>query len=169
MALTADVRTIRYGTPGNSTQPQNIGITAAAVVYRGSIATSRSGYLVAASSPQSGDITWGLIDKSGPGVADVNPGITGGTSNGSVTAEIATGSFFLSNGTGADAFTQANIGATAYVINETTMGATSNGNTRPVGGQFEGLASALAPNRPDLAGLVAFKVGAALGNTGGPS
>ena len=134
-----------------------------------SIATTRSGYLVAASSPQSTDIVWGLIDKAGPGTADVAPGITGGTANGSVTAEIATGSFFLAMGSGADAFTQTNIGATAYVINETTMGLTSNGNTRPVGGQFQGLASALAPNLPNLSGLACFKVGATLGSTGGPS
>ena len=169
MALSADVKTFRYGTPGNSTQPQNIGVTASSTVYRGSIATTRSGYLVAASAPQSTDIVWGLIDKYGPGYADTAPGIVGGTSNGAVTAEVATGSFFLSNGTGADAFTAANIGATAYVINETTMGATSSSNTRPVGGVFLGLATTLCPNRPDLAGLAAFKVGQPAGATGAPS
>ena len=81
MALTGDVKTFRYGSPGNSTQPQNLGLTASATVYRGSIATTRSGYLVAASSPQSTDITWGIIDKYGPGTADTGPGITGGTTN----------------------------------------------------------------------------------------
>lgn len=169
MALTADVRTTRYGTPGNSTQPVNRGITAAATVYRGSIATTRSGYLVAASAPQSGDIAWGIIDKYGPGYADVAPGLVGGTSNGSVTAEIQTGSFFLQNGSGADAFTAANAGATAYVINETTAGATSNGNTRPVCGEFTDMAANLAPNRPDLAGMIVVKIGQPAGSTGGPS
>lgn len=169
MALSADVRTFRYGTTGNSTQPQNLGLTAAATVYRGSIATTRSGYLVAASAPQSTDLVWGIIDKYGPGYADVAPGCVGGTTNGSVTVEVATGSFFLQNGTGLDAFTQANVGTTAYVINETTMGATSGSSTRPVGGEFLGLASTLAPNRPDLAGMIAVKIGQTLGATGGPS
>jgi len=169
MALTGDVKTFRLGAPGNSTQPMNQPLTANATVYRGSVATTRSGYLVAASAPQSTDVVWGLIDKAGPGTADIAPGITGGTTNGSVTVEIATGSFFLSNGTGADAFTQANVGATAYLINETTAGATSNGNTRPVCGEFVGLASNLAPNRPDLTGLIAVKIGNTAGSTGGPS
>ena len=62
MALSADVIAVRYGTPGNSTQPVNQGIGASATVYRGSVATTRSGYLVAASSPQSTDIVWGIIN-----------------------------------------------------------------------------------------------------------
>ena len=168
MALTADVKTIRFGSPGNSTQPMNFGLTASATVYRGSIATTRAGYLVAASSPQSTDTTWGIIDKAGAGTADINPGIVGGTTNGSVTVEIATGSFFLANGTGADAITQANVGSLVYVINETTVGLTSNGNTRPVAGTCEGLASALAANL-NLGTMVAVKVGNASGTTGGPS
>lgn len=169
MALTQDVKTFRFGSPGNSTQPMNFGLTAAVTVYRGSIAITRSGYIANASSPQSTDTTWGLIDKAGAGTSDIGPGIVGGTTNGSVTVEIATGSFFLQNGTGADALTQANVGALVYVINETTMGATNGSNTRPVGGTFEGLASVLAANRPDLAGMIAVKVGNASGTTGGPS
>ena len=169
MALTGDVKTFRFGAPGNSTQPMNLGLTASATVYRGSIATTRIGYLVAASTPQSTDITWGIIDKAGAGTADTGPGIVGGTTNGGVTVEIATGSFFLQNGTGADAFTQANVGATAYVINETTMGATSGSSSRPIGGEFLGLASVIAANRPDLAGMIAVKVGNVAGSTGGPS
>ena len=169
MALTADVKTIRFGSPGNSTQPMNFGVTANATVYRGAAAVTRSGYLVAASAPQSADVVWGIIDKAGAGTADTGPGIAGGTSNGSVTAEIATGSFFVQNGTGADAFAATDVGSTAYLINETTWGKTSNGNTRPVGGQFLGLATTLAPNRPDLSGQIAVKVGPEAGSTGGPS
>lgn len=168
-ALTQDVKTIRYGMPGNSTQPQNLGITASATVYRGSIATTRSGYLVAASAPQSTDICWGVIDKYGPGFADTGPGLVGGSTNGGVTAEVATGSFFMQNGSGADAFAAANVGATAYVQNETTVALTNGSNTRPVCGEFLGLASTLAPNRPDLTGMIAVKMGPTAGNTGGPS
>ena len=169
MALTADVRTFRFGSPGNSTQPLALPLTASATVYRGSIATLRSGYLVAASSPQSTDVVFGIVDKAGPGYADTGPGIVGGTTNGAVTVEVATGSFFLQAGSGADALTAANGGAPVYVINETTVGFTSAGNTRPVGGQLLGLASQFAPNRPDLAGMVVVKVGSSAGNTGGPS
>ena len=122
MALSADVVTVRYGTPGNSTQPVNQGIGANATVYRGSVATTRSGYLVAASSPQSTDIVWGIINEYGPGTAAMStPGLVGSTTNGGVSAEIATGSFFLASATGGGAITQANVGATCYLQNETTV------------------------------------------------
>lgn len=169
MALTADIKTIRFGSPGNSTQPMNLPLTAAATVYRGSVAVTRSGYLVAPSTPQSTDIVWGIVNKAGAGTADTGPGIVGGTTNGNVTVEVSTGSFFLQNGTGADALAQSNVGATVYLINENTVGATNGSSTRPIAGEFLGLAATLAPNRPDLNGLIAVKVGAQAGSTGGPS
>ena len=171
MALTGDIKTTRYGTPGNSTQPGNLGITASAKIYRGSIATRRSGYLVAATAPASTDLTWGLIDKYGPGYADVAPGLVGGTSNGSVTAEIATGAFFLQNGSGASAFTQANVGAAAYVQDEQSMGSSqgSGATALPVGGQFLGMAANIAPNLPNVAGMIVVKIGSPAGSTGAPS
>jgi hypothetical protein len=49
------------------------------------------------------------------------------------------------------------------------MGATSGSSTRPIGGEFLGLASNLAPNRPDLTGMIAVKIGAVAGSTGAPS
>lgn len=169
MPLTGDIKTFRYGTPGNSTQPQNLGVTASVTIYRGATALTRSGYLINSDYPLSTDIAWGVNDKYGPGYADVAPGIVGGTSSGVVTAEVATGSFFFNNGTGADAFAAANAGATAYVQNGNTMAATNGSGTRPVGGQFLGLATNLAPNRPDLSGMIVVKVGSTVGNTGGPS
>jgi hypothetical protein len=170
MALTADVHTIRYGTPGNSTQPTAIGLTASATVYRGSVATTRSGYLVAASSPQSTDLVWGMIAGVDEGsnngtVIDGQPGITGGTTNGSVTVSVETGSFWLSQGTGGDAIAASNLGATVYLINETTVGLTSNGNTRPVAGTVLKTSDPLNV----LSGLVAVKLGPVAGSTGGPS
>ena len=116
--LTQDIPTHRFGTPGNSTQPIAKGIKAAATVYRGSIAVTRSGYLVAGSSPQTTDVCWGIIDKAGAGAADTGPGITGGTTDGGVAAEISTGSFWVNAGTGVDALTVANEGGVGYMINE---------------------------------------------------
>lgn len=167
MALTADVIAVRYGTPGNSTQPVNLGLTANATVYRGSIATTRAGFLVAASAPQSTDLVWGIIANAGPGAADTGAGVAGGTTNGGVTVEIDTGSFFFASGTGADAIAAANVGALCYVINETTVGLTNGGATRPIAGVIE----AVDATEINALGPVAVKLGNLGGSTGtaGPS
>lgn len=162
MALTADIKIVRFGTPGNSTQPVNQPIKASSTVYRGSVATTRSGYLVAATSPASStDIVWGLIEKAGPGTADTGPGIAGGSTDGAVTAEIATGTFFLASATGAGAITQASVGKVCYLLNENTV--TLTAGTLPIAGVVEAYdANVNAP------GPVAVKLGT---NTipGGPS
>lgn len=134
MALTADIPIVRYGTPGNASQPINLGITANATVYRGSIAATRSGYAVAMSSPQSTDIVWGVYEQAGPGTADTGPGIVGGSTNGAVTVEVATGTFFLASSTGADQLGVTTLGKTVYVYDEQTVSATSNSSARPVAG-----------------------------------
>lgn len=156
MALSADVRIVRYGTPGNSTQPVNQPLTGSSTtVYRGSVATTRSGYLVAPTTPQATDIVWGLIESAGPGTPNIVPGITNAGSSGDVTAEIATGSFFLASGTGADALTQANVGAVVYLIDEITVGATSGGSSRPVAGVMEAYDATVV----DSLGPIAVKLG----------
>ena len=152
--LSADIQIIRYGTPGNASQPVNLPITASAQLYRGTIAATRSGYAVEMTSPQSTDIVWGLYEGYGPGTADTIPGMLGGTTNGATTAEVATGSFFLNAGTGSDAITQANVGATCYVFNENTVGLTSSSGTRPAAGVVESVV-----NPPNLTGMVAVKMG----------
>lgn len=162
MALTADIKIIRYGTPGNATQPVNQPVTALAQLYRGAIAATRSGYCVEMTTPQSTDVVWGLYEAYGPGFADTIPGMVGGTTNGAVTVEIATGSFYLNNGTSGDLITQANVGAPCYVINENTVGLTSGGGTRPVAGVVESL---IQP--PNTTGMVAVKMGSNKGS-GGP-
>jgi hypothetical protein len=154
MALTADIKIVRYGTPGNATQPANQPVTANAQLYRGAIAATRSGYAVEMTAPQSTDIVWGLYEGYGPGTADTIPGMLGGSTNGAVTVEVATGSFYLNGGTGADAITQANVGATVYVINENTVGLTSSSGTRPVAGIVESLQQA-----PNLTGFIVVKMG----------
>ena len=162
MALTADIKIVRYGTPGNATQPANQPVTANAQLYRGAIALTRSGYCVEATSPQSTDVCWGLYEEYGPGFADTIPGILGGSTNGAVTVEIATGAFYLQNGTAGDLIGQANVGALCYVINENTVGLTSNGGTRPVAGA---ILSVQQP--PNTTGMVAVKMGTNKG-AGGP-
>ena len=152
--LSTDVKIIRYGTPGNASQPANLPITANAQLYRGSIAATRSGYAVEMTSPQSTDLVWGLYEGGGPGSTEGLPGVLGGTTNGAVTVEVATGSFYLNNGTGADVIAQANVGATCYVINETTVGLTSGSSTRPVAGIVVSLSQP-----PNITGMVAVKMG----------
>lgn len=164
MALSADIKVVRYGTPGNSTQKNNLPGTANATIYRGSIAITRAGYLVAATTPQSTDTCWGVIQGVGPGFADTGPGIVCGTTNGATTIDVATGSFFVAAGSGADAITQAQAGATVYVINETTVGATNGGGTRPVAG----VVSKVSDGLNVLAGFVAVHLGSAQ-SSGGPS
>lgn len=166
MALSADIKQIRFGTPGNASQPVNQPLKASQTVYRGSVAATRSGYLVPMSSPLSTDVVWGIVDKAGPGTADTGPGIVGGSTDGAVTVEIATGTFFLKAGSGADALTQANVGATVYLIDEQTVGATSSGNTRPVAGILMALGNNVG-NIVPIAGMVAVKLGSAQ-STGAP-
>jgi hypothetical protein len=136
MALTADVHIERYGVAGDNHQPYNLPIGANVTVYRGSIAlTDTTGNLKNAASPLSTDTCWGLIDTYGPGTVDTVPGLNNAsTVAGVVSADIATGTFFLASATGADQLSQSTYGKTVYVVNETTVGLTSNGGTRPVAG-----------------------------------
>lgn len=136
MALTADVHIERYGTGDvlpNINQPLGGGVT----VYRGSIAllAASTGAVKNASSPTSTDTCWGLIAGYGPGIADTGPGCTNAsTVAAAVTVDIAVGTFFLASGSGSDQLAQSNVGSQVYVINETTVGLTSGGGTRPVAG-----------------------------------
>lgn len=173
MALSADIKIYRYGSPGNSTQTANQPMASGTAsvpttVYRGSIALLRNGFVLAATSPLSTDVCLGLVEDAGPGVIDGAPGVSNTGASGAVTVDIATGSFFLAAGSGADAITQANVGASCYVINENTVGLTNGGGTRPVAGEIMGLGNNLG-NVVPIAGLVAVKLGQPAGSTGGPS
>jgi hypothetical protein len=53
---------------------------------------------------------------------------------GAVTVDILTGTFYLASGAGSDLLSQSAIGQTVYVINETTVGLTSGGGSRPKAG-----------------------------------
>jgi hypothetical protein len=134
MALTSDVQTVRYGTPGNASQPAYPGpMAASTTVYGGAIClTNSSGNIKNASSPTSTDLCWGLVHaqtiNSSAGVWNTPLDTLGNP------FQVDTGSFYVSSGTGSDQLTQANVGQPVYVINETTVGATNGGLTRPVAG-----------------------------------
>jgi hypothetical protein len=90
-----------------------------------------------ASSPQLTDTVLGIVgDPAGGTYVKTGPGIVGNGSQGAngVWVECLTGSFLLASGTGADALTEANAGASVYVINETTVGATNGSSSRPTAG-----------------------------------
>ncbi len=163
MALSADIKIVRFGTPGNSTQPVNQPEKASATIYRGSVATTRSGYLVAATSPAAAtDIVWGIIEDGFPPHVNSAPGITDGTGvDGGTTIRIATGTFFLASATGGGAITQADVGKVCYLLNETTVTLTQG--SLPVAGVVEAYDSSITEPGP-----VAVKLGT---NTmpGGPS
>lgn len=136
-ALTHDVHKERYGAADDT--PYNFPIAASTTVYRGSIAlTSVVANVTAlknAATPASTDICWGVIDQAGPESVNTGPGIVNGSSvSGVVTADVATGTFFLASGTGADQLSSSSIGSTVYVIDEVTVGLTTGGGTRPIAG-----------------------------------
>lgn len=135
MALTSDIKIVRYGT-ADGHELENFGIGANVTVYRGSIAltVAATGYLKNAASPSATDICWGLIDSAGPGTIDGGAGIAGTSVAGAVTANVATGTFFLGSSSGSDQLGQATLGSTVYVYNENTVAATSNSSARPVAG-----------------------------------
>jgi hypothetical protein len=65
---------------------------------------------------------------------------------GTYNAVIDTGSFFLNAGTGSDALSTADCGASVYLINETTVGKTSGGASRPVAGVLLNIDTNVTPS-----------------------
>ena len=147
MALSSDIQKIRYGSAIDH-QPIEYKIGKGAsgqTLYRGSVAaisggtTVTQGYLKNMATPASNDIVVGLIDGYGPscGQANTGPGLGGtvlNTADGVLTANVATGAWLLSGGTGSDALTITNVQTSVYLIDEKTVGATNGGSTRPVAG-----------------------------------
>jgi hypothetical protein len=137
MALTRDQKITRFGT-GDRNEPINKGLKANVTVYRGSLAVcDSSGYLKNASVVATTDTCWGMIERVGTGCAQIDgaPGITGGSTDGAVTVEIAQGTFWLGSSSGADLLSVATEGTTVYVYNETTVAATNGSNTRSIAGR----------------------------------
>jgi|HubBroStandDraft_3_1064219.scaffolds.fasta_scaffold14886_4 hypothetical protein len=152
MALTADIMTTSYG-PAFSRIEYPIGKGASGqTLYRGSVTavsggtTVTQGFLKNMATPASTDLVVGIVDDYGPscGLANTGPGLGGATlntANGVCTALVRQGEFILASGTGADALTITNLQTNVYLINETTVGATSGGSTRPVAGLLVALPS----------------------------
>lgn len=140
MALTKDAHLVRYGTPsGHQLIPAPV--KAAEQLYSGAVALLRSGYLVNAATPQATDVIMGMVgDPAGGTYVKTGPGILGGSSDGEVWVNCETGSFAFVNGTGADALTEADAGATVYYGGETSSGPiaakTSGGSSRPTLGKL---------------------------------
>jgi hypothetical protein len=125
MALTADIPTTRYGVPSEAHQPLSVPVAASTKPYGGAVAVSYKGYLVAASAPSSDQLVLGVMLRT----ADNSSGAAG-----DINGQVDTGSFFLFGGTSADALTQADVGQPVYLIDEKTVGKTSNTGARPVAG-----------------------------------
>lgn len=146
MALSKDVFVNRSGVEGlheNLAAPLGSAVT----VYSGSVAATRSGYLANMSVPQITDVVLGLVGNPAGGTyVKTGPGIVGNGSQGAngVWVEVLTGSFILASGTGADALTEADVGATVYLIDEVTVGKTDGSSSRPTVGKLQ-------PITPDIA------------------
>lgn len=166
MALSADIKTTRYGTPDGH-QPLNRGLGTSVTVYRGSVAlqVAATGYLKNAASPSSTDIVLGIVSQGGPGYADTGPGIVGTSTAGAVSADIDTGSFLLASGTGSDQCDLTTNSQTVYLIDEKTVGKTNGGGTRPAAG-VQLMDPVSDPSIPT--GFVAVKLGTPNSPLGGP-
>lgn len=160
MSVTSDQLYRRVGAEGVH-QPVCAPLTANVTVYRNTIAlldgTTR--YLKNADTPAATDKVIGMIDAVAGGTAsNADVGITGGSTNGAVLVDCATGTFLLASGTGADALTEADAGNDVYVVDSITVGRTNGGSTRPVAGQ-------MLPNDVTTpAGYVAVKLTGVAGN-----
>lgn len=131
MTVSQDLKTDRYGTDDQApVTPMAQPIGAAVTVYAGTVAITRAGYVVASDTPQSTDIVWGIVRKQ---VANTSTSFFGGA-QGATNVDIDRGDFWLSYGSGADAFTQASVGNTAYLKDAQTVAAGTGGGTRPVAG-----------------------------------
>lgn len=163
MALSSDIKIVRYGTPIGH-EPLNKLIVSGQTIYRGSFAGMGAGVgkLKNMASPAATDVILGMVECAGPGAADVSPGLVG---DGTLSAQIATGSFLVASGTGADTLDVTTNGTVVYCINENTVGKTSGSSTRPVAG-VQLACNADDPSIP--AGFVAIKVGTPNSPLGGP-
>jgi len=169
-ALSADVLTPRYGTPDGH-QPLGKALAANVTVYRGSVAALAgtggagvTGYLKNTSTVATTDIILGIIGNA-LNAPNTSAGIAGGSTAGAVVVNVETGTFILASGTGADALTVATNGATVYLIDEITVGATNGSSTRPVAG-VQVASPTEDPSIPT--GYVAVKLGTPTSPLGGP-
>lgn len=178
MALTGDIRKIRYGSAIDH-QPIEYAIGKGAsgqTLYRGSVAlisggtTVTKGYLKNAATPAATDQVVGLLEGYGPscGQANTGPGMGGtvlNTADGVLTANVVTGTFLLAvGGSAGDALSITNIQTPVYLVDEKSVGATSASASRPVAGL---LVQVPATDASIPAGMVAVQLGTQNGPWGG--
>jgi len=139
MTVTADIKTDRYGTPDQAPEPAAPPMASNVIVYAGTIATLRSGYLTPSDSPVTSDVCIGIVSKQ---TDNRNAAFSGGA-QGAITAPVDRGTFWLKYGSGNDAFTQADMFTQlAYVVDAQTVGRGSFG--RPVAGVVKALDTTLS-------------------------
>lgn len=165
MALSADVKLIRYGSTDGH-QPLSKQLPTGVTVYRGSVAGlagtgGGQGKLKNEDTVAATDIIVGMIVGAGSGTANTTVGVVGPVPY----VDIETGSFILASGTGADALGVTTNAATVYLIDSITVGATSGSASRPVAG-IQLACNADDPSIP--VGFVAVKIGTPNSPLGGP-
>jgi hypothetical protein len=120
-----DIKIVEYGTPDGH-QMVSQPVKGSETLYGGTVAVTRSGYLVNPTTPAvATDIVWGLIHKQ-----VTNPV----TNDGAIQCDIETGTFYLSCATSTDALVQTDIGAVVYLVDNRTIGKTNGGSARPIAG-----------------------------------
>ena len=153
MSTTKDLLTPRYGTQDGH-QPTAQPVQSAVSLYIGQVAVTRAGYLIQPDTAvQSTDICWGIVNGLVDSQETVSSPIAGGTAAGLHIAGIDTGTFFLTPGTSSDALTQADVGATVYLIDGNTAGKTDGGAARPPVGKLAAIGEG------PYSGLVAVTIG----------
>lgn len=119
-ALTQDRNTVERS--GNTRSGP---VAAGAVLFAGAlVAVNAAGNLVA------GSTATGL---KGFGRSEARFDNTGGAA-GAITAEVRTGVFRFANSAAADAITRADVGATAYIVDDQTVAKTDGSGTRSPAG-----------------------------------
>lgn len=129
MALTKNVARLRLGEPlALGRGPAASSIT----FFDGSIVMSNAGGYVTVGATATGQFARGVCITA----------LTSPASNGAVEVGWEEGDFEFDSGTAGDALTIANVGDDVYIIDDTTVGATSGTNTRSLAGKM----IALSPN-----------------------
>ncbi len=151
---TADIKIVEYGTPDGH-QMYSQPLEGSATVLGGTAAVLRAGYLVNSDdlAVQATDIVMGLIHKQ-----TTNPS----TTDGAVSCDIETGTFYMKCAGSSDQLTQADVGAKVYLVDNQTIGKTDGSASRPQAGTLVNVDS----SQP---GGFAIKIGTpAPGTVGGP-
>ena len=153
MTVSQDIKTDRYGTPDQAPEVAGPPIDTNCIVYGGTVAILRSGYVHPSDSPLSTDEVIGIIAKQ----TDNRTASFYGGAQGATTVPVDRGTFWLNYGAGADAFTQADCFVTqAFLIDAQTVGKSNpGGGLRPLAGIVKAFDSTLS------------KVAVALGTSAG--